>query len=61
MKADKDIPLKQVAKDLKLMPAGLRTAMKVLRIEPRSGRSKSNRMALLLTPEQVEKIREALR
>lgn len=58
---EQEIPLKAAAKVLKLPHAGLRAVMRALRIEPKVGRSESNRMALLLTSGQIKKIQEALR
>ncbi len=58
---NKSITLKAASQVLKLPSSGLRAVMRILKIEPKVGRSGSNRMALLLTPEQVHKIQEALK
>ena len=61
MTENAEITLKEAATRLKMLPAGLWAVMRVLHIEPKMGRSKSNRVALLLTAKQFKKIQEALK
>ena len=53
--------LKEAANTFAMTPLGIRGAIRALGIKPRQGRSKSKRLAMLLSAADVKKLREALK
>lgn len=56
----KGVTLRAAQKELDLNPWELRGAMLALKIKARPGRSEKNRMAMLITPEQLARLKKVI-